>query len=54
MSNVVSMEKPCDYLVRRAAARRRKGAEQDDFIARSILRILKEAFGGDCRAHRVA
>ena len=42
MSNVVSMEKPCDYLVRRAAARRRKGNYDE---AMTLLSKAKDQFG---------
>ena len=42
MSNVVSMEKPCDYLVRRASARRRKGNYDE---AMTLLSKAKDQFG---------
>lgn len=42
MSNVVSMEKPCDYLVRRAAARRRRGNYDE---AMTLLSKAKDQFG---------
>ena len=42
MSNVVSMEKPCDYLVKRAAARRRKGNYDE---AMTLLSKAKDQFG---------
>ena len=42
MSNVVSMEKPCDYLVRRAAARRRKGNYDE---AMTLLSKARDQFG---------
>lgn len=42
MGNVVSMEKPCDYLVRRASARRRKGNYDE---AMTLLAKAKDQFG---------
>ena len=42
MSNVVSMEKPCDYLVKRAAARRRSGKYDE---AMTLLSKAKDQFG---------
>lgn len=42
MSNVVSMDKPCDYLVRRAAARRRRGNYDE---AMTLLSKAKDQFG---------
>ena len=42
MSNVVSMEKPCDYLVRRAAVRRRRGNYDE---AMTLLSKAKDQFG---------
>lgn len=42
MSNVVSMDRPCDYYVRRAAARRHKGNYAE---AMTLLSKAKEKFG---------
>ena len=42
MSNVVSMDKPCEYLVRRAAARRRRGNYDE---AMTLLSKAKDQFG---------
>ena len=42
MSNVVSMDKPCDYLVRRAAVRRRRGNYDE---AMTLLSKAKDQYG---------